>query len=239
MGAPKQYVRCQQCGRPDGWPVSRRCMRCAHGGRFAWRKYPAWTEERDQVVREAYQAGTNKSLLSAALTRATAKLAVPRYIVRFRASELGLTHDTRRPWTAAERAIVEQWAGSKSLPWIVRRLPGRSLTGLRAFMGNNRLRWKVEAGYSMGDVVRILGVSFLTVQKWRDSGLLVVKAGRVSEGSLRRLVFEHPELYTLRKVDEVWFKGVVFPSAACFRFEPKNEAKAKGRPRSTRAEEVA
>ena len=43
-------------------------------------------------------------------------------------------------------------------------------------------------------------------------GWLRVQQGRVTEPSIIKFLREHPEEYRLSRVDEAWFKGLLFPA---------------------------
>ena len=218
-GKPATFVKCDLCGADDGWPQSRICAKCRSGRTRL--KY-VWTAEKDRLVREAWQSGTTKPRLSEAISYAVRQIGFPRHIVRFRAAALGLCHDTRRPWTAEERDYVEENAGRFSAAWIAKKLK-RSRMGVISHMGYEGISRRVLEGYSLHDVSELTGVSFVTAQKWLRIGLLSAVRGRITETSLKALVFGHPELYALRKVNEGWYKALVFPRAACYR--PLDRAK--------------
>ena len=212
-GIPSQFVPCQECGSEQGWPNTRRCSRCS-GRRYRLRY--VWNEEKDRIVREAWQSGRTKPLLTEAITDAVRRIGCPRHIIRFRAALLGLTQDTRRPWTAAEIAFVEESSGERSARWIAQRL-GRSKESVMSFMDARHLTRRVLRGYTLHEVKDLMGVSFPTVQRWLKQGLLRTEEDRVTEGSLKKLVLRHPEMYTLRKVNESWFKALVFGDAKVYR----------------------
>ena len=206
-----QYVTCRECGGPKGWPTHGLCRKCS-GGR---RRY-VWTAERDRLVREAWRLGTTKPRLTEAISFAVRQIGFPRHIVRFRAAFLGLCQDTRGPWTREEREFVGEHAGTRTAKWMGKHLK-RSTQSVQSFMNYSSISRRVLEGYSLQEVVALMGVSFPTAQRWLQLGLVTARDGRVTEESLRLFVFRHPELYTLRKVDEHWFKPLVFASAAVYR----------------------
>ena len=212
-GVPTVFVTCQHCGGDKGWPETKCCAKCRSARTRL--KY-VWTPEKDRLVREAWQSGTDKPKLSEAISYAVRQTGFPRHIVRFRAAALGLCHDTRRPWTAAERAYVEENAGTLNAKAMAKRLK-RGVAGIRSFMSYRGISRRVLDGYSLNDVAGLMGVSFDTARKWLRVGILHDRLGRVTEKSLKELIFRHPELYTLRKVNEEWYKALVFPHAAVYR----------------------
>lgn len=205
------FVICTRCGSDRGWPGAGLCRGCSS----VQRRY-VWTPEKDRIVRKAWAAGTDKNKLTAAITDAVRRISYPRHIVRFRAAALGLTTDIRRPWTAEEREFLREHAGTRGAVWIARKL-GRAVPGVRSFMDVHGISRRVVDGYSIAELVELMGVSQPTASKWVKLGLVKTQLGRVTEASLRRFVFAHPELYVLRRVNEEWFKALVFSGAAVYR----------------------
>jgi len=70
----------------------------------------------------------------------------------------------------------------------------------------------VSANYSQQDVEELLGVGRKRVCQWIRNGWLQLLDGRVTEKSLEKFLRLHPEEYQLSRVDEAWFKGMLFPS---------------------------
>ncbi len=178
-------------------------------------KYP-WNASQDAILRAAYAVGTDRRRLKAALTDAQRRIGYPRHMLRLRAQRLGLSNDTRRPWTPAEIALLEEKRGEWSVKRLARHL-GRAVSTVAAQMERHQFSRRVIGGYSIQDVAHLLGVSPETVMRWEANGLLRRMDGRITERSVQQLVFKHPELYSLRRVDEKLFKGLVFADAEVFR----------------------
>jgi hypothetical protein len=83
-------------------------------------------------------------------------------------------------------------------------------------MERHHISRRIRDGYTREDVMALIGVSRPTVAGWIRSGLLALRDDRITESSLRRLIFAHPELYSLRKVDEWLFKSIVFSGAEVY-----------------------
>jgi hypothetical protein len=47
---------------------------------------------------------------------------------------------------------------------------------------------------------------------WIKLGWLRVQDDRITETSMMKFLRDHPEEYRLNRVDEAWFKGLMFPS---------------------------
>jgi hypothetical protein len=71
---------------------------------------------------------------------------------------------------------------------------------------------RVSGDYSQQDVEQLLGVGRKRVCQWISKGWLQLEDGRVTEKSLEKFLRLHPEEYQLSRVDESWFKGMLFPS---------------------------
>lgn len=211
-GQPNSYVTCDGCGSPEGWPISRRCRACTLK---ATAVHFAFTPEQDRVLRAAYVIGADRPKLTAALTDAVRRIGYPRSIVKSRAQRLGLTQDTRQPWTPQEMAFLAEFAGRLPIKWIARQLK-RGEEKVCWQMERHRISRRMREGYTREDVIALMGISWPTVAGWIARGLLAVRGNRITEASLRRLIFAHPELYSLRKVDEWLFKSIVFSTAEVY-----------------------
>jgi hypothetical protein len=71
---------------------------------------------------------------------------------------------------------------------------------------------RLTSGYSRADVEYLLGVGARSVRKWIKLGWLRVQDDRITETSMVRFLRDHSEEYRLNRVDETWFKGLLFPS---------------------------
>jgi hypothetical protein len=179
-----------------------------------------FTAEQDRILRDAYAFGTTKPRLTEALADAVRRIGYPRYILKSRAQRLGLTQDKRKPWTQSELDLLREYSGVRSVKWIARRLQ-RGYESVAAQMERHRISCRVTEGYTHEDVMALFGVSQPTVARWIGSGALKlhgahVGSGRITEASVRSLIFSRPELYSLRRVDEPLFKSIVFSAAPVF-----------------------
>jgi hypothetical protein len=127
-----------------------------------------------------------------------------------RATQLGLSSATRR-WTPAELELLGDMAGSFSKSAIARKL-GRSYWSVKGQCAKLRIQSRITSGYSRVDVQDLLGVGGRSLTKWIKLGWLKLQNDRITEASMVKFLREHPEEYRLSRVDETWFKGLVFPS---------------------------
>jgi DNA-binding transcriptional regulator YiaG len=177
-------------------------------------KYP-FDEFKDAIVRRAWANARNYEVLTAAITDAARRLGYPRYIVKMRAQRLGLTYDVRHKWTAEEELYLLNNAGSISTKRMQRKLK-RGWTAIEAKIHSMGLRSAVTRGMTQQDLASALGVARETVIKWERAGYLQRNGGRFYDKTIETFVRTHPELYDLRRVDQDWFKALLFPSARCF-----------------------
>lgn len=207
---------CRICGGPGG-----RDLYCNRHRPSVRQKY-FWTPEKDELIRQVYRGPLDRRHLSAALKRAAATLGYPRHIVRARAMRLGLTHDTRHRWTEKEIRFLRDHAGERNVKALARSL-GHGWIKVQAMMGRMDISARVRDGYTQQDIAKVLGVDEYTVRKWERWGWLTRSeplSGRFRECEIENFVRRHPEEYDLRKVDQAWFKGLLFPLASCFRPQP-------------------
>jgi hypothetical protein len=172
-----------------------------------------WTPAEDDMLRRIYADNAhNKKLLSEALSFFEKRVPHPRYMVIRRALELGITVERRRPWTHLEIAILREFAGIKPVPVLMKEL-GRSHTAVVSKMEKLQLSKRVTEGYSRENLQLLFGVYWKTVQMWIKNGWLRIDptTNRVPERSVIKFIHSHPEEYSFRRVDETWFKGMLFP----------------------------
>jgi hypothetical protein len=121
---------------------------------------------------------------------------------------LGLSAKRRR-WTTAEIETLASEAGRMSKSAIARKMK-RSYWSIKAECSKLELRCRISEGYSQADVAYLLGASVRSVRKWISVGWLRLQHSRITEASLIRFIRTRTEEYQLSRVDEAWFKGVLF-----------------------------
>lgn len=178
----------------------------------AKRKYHFTPELLEELFR-AYCG--NKRELSAALDVLQRKTHWPRWAFKLEARRRGwITADHRRPWTREEIERLREMLGTRPVKAIARAL-GRSPESVEAKAEKLRLSRRVREGYTIEDLAQCFGTYRAKVRHWIERGLLgrPVRNGiavRVHERSVLRFIREHAAEYDLRRVDQTWFKGMVF-----------------------------
>lgn len=209
-GIPKQAVTCTVCGGQNGCPKDQLCHRC----RLALRPNPNkrfhWTTELDQSLGLAYQRARSRRELSESIDHLQRRTGFSRAAILSRATELHLSSE-RQAWTDQEIEILRELAGTLSKSAIARKL-GRSYWSVKGAFSRMEISARLTDGYSREDAAMLLGVSARSIRSWISMGWLVVRDGRISEASMRTFLRRHSEEYSLNRVDEPWFKGMVFPS---------------------------
>lgn len=179
----------------------------------AHRKY-VWTDALRDELRLAY--AHRKNGITAALDKLERRTGWPRHAFTYEARRLGLiTADHRRGWTAAEEEYVRERAGSVSPAAIARSL-GRSIESVECKINRLGLSRRISEGhYSMNDLQEVLGESLHKVRRWMDRGLLgkvheVSGGKRVRTENVMRFLRRHCHEYDLRRVDQLWYKSMLF-----------------------------
>jgi hypothetical protein len=157
-----------------------------------------------------YQEAHTRQDLTAGLNAFQRQTGFTRVVVLARATQLGLSSASRR-WTQAEIELLGDLAGTLSKSAIARKL-GRSYWSVKAQCSRLFIQSRLISGYSRVDVQYLLGVGGRSLKKWITLGWLKLQNDRITEASMARFLREHPEEYRLSRVDETWFKGLVFPS---------------------------
>lgn len=207
-------LRCK-CGRLGAGRKDGLCSGC----RLKITRYTAkytWTPELDAMLRDAYaNLSQRRSELRDRLDLIVARTGFSRPAVHYRATLLGLRRDQRRKWTLEDKQKLEQMAGNYTVLSIANRL-GINVTSVVAMMDHMSLRRRVASGYSKPDLAQCFGVTHHKVTKWERMRLIVAnpETGRFSDAAVKRFIEHHPQEYSLRRVDELWFKGMIARNCA-------------------------
>jgi len=125
-------------------------------------------------------------------------------------------------WTPDEIAFLEAHVGTKSVPWIAKHLPGRSVTAVivklkrLAISRRDARDWftATQVGLGFGidphEVVRWIERAWLPATRFGADHGDRVHAWRITEDGIRRFVRAHPTAFSLAKVDQVWFLSLLF-----------------------------
>jgi len=209
-GIPNNPVICRSCRQFNGAPKDQLCHSCRITNRPNLNKRFSWTPEFDQQLRLAYQESRTRIELTGRLDAFQRRSGFTRVVVLARATQLGLSSPSRL-WTQGEMDSLGDLAGTQSKSSIARRL-GRSYWAVKAQCAKHNISARVTSGYSRADLEYLLGVGSRSVRKWIQLGWLKIQQDRINEPGMIKFLREHPEEYRLNRVDETWFKGLLFPS---------------------------
>lgn len=178
-------------------------------------RYP-FTENMTAELRRIYQA-SNECELREGLDAFLRRHPMPRHIATLKAQRLriaGMRPSARKPWLPAELEWVLEHAGEMSVRKMAARL-GCSMQRVRNALAWRGRQWRVVEGYSQAEIAQLLGVNHQTVARWVTRGWLESSEGiegRIPHSEIERFVRLHPEEFRLARVDEAWFKGLLFPA---------------------------
>lgn len=210
-GVPNRPVRCLRCRRMTACAADNLCHSCRMSGRPNPRKRFVWTAEFDALLTSAYRRAQNREQLSRSITALQRRTGFTRVVILTRAVHLGLSFLHRRPWTQEETALLEAWAGRYAPASIACKLR-RTFASVKAKVKQLEISLRVIEGYSQADLAELLGASPTSIRRWCRIGWLPLVNGRVPEAAVVRFLRLHPHAYQLRRVDEAWFKGLLFPA---------------------------
>lgn len=166
-----------------------------------------WTPEQDELIRKCYDSQTHT------ITELAARFKVPRWVVRRRASQLGIARCKEPFWSKVDEQYLEKHYPKKSIVTIAKHL-GRTLTAVA--LKKKRLGiTKTMEGYTLRGICEGLGVDHHKVEKWIRAGWIKVRGRGVdrpqgdykyfTEKDLRNFIRRHPDEIDLRRVDRLWF----------------------------------
>jgi len=163
------------------------------GGRNEARKDPVvWTPKLDAIIREGYARGWSGAW--EAINKIQSLHPKWRsHNIWERAKELGFDQryvQKRPPWSAADDALLRDFAQEQSARMIARLLhrSERSVRWRFAILGES---CKVQDNYSQEELARDLCVSPKTVRHWEESGFLERRDGRITHESLEEFCRKH------------------------------------------------
>ena len=177
------------------------------------------TLERESCLRDAYLAESKREL-SERLTRLEESTGIPRWRWAHWAEQIGLRVYVRRPWTPAEVNYLRDHAGEMTVSQM-RAILGRSYNAVMCKLSDIGVSGRLSAGYTAKDIAGAFGVHSATARKWIERGFMPEHGGRIAEHHVATFLRERPELYSLKRVDEAWFKGLLFGDAECYSVLPR------------------
>ncbi|MBW3671478.1 MAG: hypothetical protein KY432_07370 [Acidobacteria bacterium] len=214
----RQPCICQDCGeRFDAYVTARFCRSCRYkpsNRRGGKKKKYEWTPERDQILREEYD-GTIKGRAAEIGQR----LGFPGWVVRKRASLLGLTRPAdRREWTEQETAFLGDHAGTRTVRWIAKRLERSDASVVLKLKRLGISRAIRDGTYTLRELEECFGVDHHSIDRWIARGLL--KGSRrgtdrpndtwsFTDEQILAFIIENPTTFDLRKVDQLWFMDLL------------------------------
>jgi hypothetical protein len=210
-GIPKTPVVCTGCSRLNGCIADQLCHSCRIRRRLPQNKRFYWSLELDAKLRHAYQRARTRIDLSHNLDLIQRSCGFTRPVILNRAALLGLAFCQRRPWATEETDMLGEQAGTSTVCAIAKKLD-RSPASVKAKLKQLTISARVREGYSKEDLRHLLGVSAKSLRNWVSWGWLRVVNGRFPEPSVAKFLRQHPEQYQLRRVEEAWFKGLIFPA---------------------------
>jgi len=205
----------------NGCIGDRLCHSCRMRSRPAAGRKFIWTIELDSILCRAYRNAHTRVELSTNLNNLQKSTGFTRNVILDRAVQLGLAFSTRRPWTAEEMQILEERAGQFTPKALAAKL-NRTHASVKAKMKERGLSARVSEGYTQNDLRQLLGVSMRSMEKWLSLGWLRVVQERIPEATVIRFLRLHSEEYHLGRVDQAWFKGLLFPAFNSVAQRPAN-----------------
>jgi hypothetical protein len=221
-GVPNRPVRCASCGNNRGCAKDSLCHKCRLAKRPNGRKKFFWTAELETRLRRIYQSASNRDELTRGLDYMQCLSGFTRVVIVTRAREMGLTYVERRLWTERELDFLRDNMGTLSKAAIAKQLR-RSHYSVKARAALLGLFLRVLEGYSREELRQLIGVGSAEIRKWIQNGWIKIDQDRITENSVRLFLRQHPEKYKLSRVDEAWYKGLLFPSFGRSRYFESNE----------------
>lgn len=98
---------------------------------------------------------------------------------------------------------------------------GRTYQSVKGKIAALQLSSRIREGYSLNDIQDLIGVNSRKVYGWIRKGWLRLDQGRASDAEMRRFLQRHPEEYVLRRLNEAWFKDIMFSTVRSFRIQDR------------------
>jgi len=203
---------CAQCGKGGASQTDGICGTCRLRAFGRARRRYVWTEALRTELRAAYRLG--KLERARRLDELARRTGFGRGAFTAEAMRLGITQWKRVVWAKEEDALLEELVGELTFKTIAKKL-GRSISSVAARADYLDLSRRAAWGYTLSMAAKLLGVGHRTVERWADKGHLgkvhQTNSGiRITEQNLARFLRMYPHEYDLRKVDQVWFKSMMF-----------------------------
>jgi hypothetical protein len=172
-----------------------------------------------QELKMAY-AG-NQREMSANLKRISKKWGWPVSVLKYEGHKRGWrTQAQRKPWKPEEIDYLRERLGTVSLAHIAHKV-GHTVCAVANQARRLELSTRFSEGYNISNLVEVFGLSHQRVESWARRGLLgkTDSKGRRLDGAIgvrfteeavMRFIQRNPSEYDLSRVDQVWFKAVLF-----------------------------
>lgn len=169
-----------------------------------------WTPALTEMLRQAYTMP--RAERSVALNAIQRTSGFPRHVLIDEARRLGLNRE-HKTWTRGEDLVVSTAVGDQDIARIAQKL-GRTREAVRMRAKRLGISTRVRADYSVGDLMQIFGEGRRRVADWIDRGLLgrpmqTNTGTRVKDGAVVTFIQRHSDIYSLRRADETFLKGVL------------------------------
>jgi hypothetical protein len=203
---------CAQCGRGKAQRDGR-CAPCRLRALAQAQVRYRWTEELREELRAAYRLRWRAR--AAAVRLLMRKTGWPRHTLQAEAIRLGISvYQRHRAWTAREDELLGEWLGTRPVHAIARNL-GRSKMSVESRGEKLRISRDTRDGYSAAELGQVFGVTYRRARAWMRRGLLgrverTNNGERVAATRVLRFIKVHASEYDLRRVDQDWFKAVLF-----------------------------
>jgi transcriptional regulator with XRE-family HTH domain len=202
-------VICTNCGSKRGFPKRKLCRSCQME-RCNYHTVTPWTEGQLALLRECYSGDRDE--LIARRKRLRELTGYTRGAVDAQAHRMGLRLVANKPYTPEEERYIRENAGEMPVHQIATKL-GRGLRNLEVKMRKMRVSYRFRhEGFNQKEFAEAMGVWPTTVRTWINAGHLRTFAGRITDTAVSEFIRNKRHLYTLRRVDEDWFKDLVFGS---------------------------
>lgn len=201
---------CTACGVSyEGGRYSQFCAPCRakkRGNRRRW----FFTPEQDEVIKKRYDPRKRGAVAAIAEI-----LKLPKWVITRRARALGLVRERiRQYWTKEEDNFLKKWAGERSVGWIRAQLKRGENSVITRIKRLKLSRTLLSDGYTLKELEQCFGIGHHAIERWVVRGYLKKRMNEqgtwnISEASILTFVICYPAEYDLRRVDQVWFKGLI------------------------------
>jgi len=162
----------------------------------------------------------NRTEVTAKLRRLSSRTEIPTWALKNEANKQGWhCCPQRRRWTGEEENLLREKLGAVSVNSIAKRL-GRKRASVEDKAREFGLSVRISEGYTLSDLAGVFGVHKGTAKRWAERGLLGKaheqqgSAIRFTESKVLRFIRGYPHEYNLARVDEIWFKSMLFGALA-------------------------